>query len=337
MITRMPTFTIALPVHNGMPYIAAAIESLLHQTYHQFDIVVLENGSTDTTVSVIEAYHDPRIRIVPSQKFLGIEDNWKRILDIETPSEFLVLMCADDIVFPTFLEEIVTLIQSEPAATLYHTGAIFMDEQGRSRQPMQAGTYRENACEFLSRLHTFREDVCGSGFVMRFADFQRVGGYPSFKRLLFADFYCYYALTRLGYKICSPTPLVGFRQHTQGMTSQSVIHDFVIAAGQYREMLSRDVDVDTRLLDQFLHKLLLVQYRRYVFDRIKHRHRDFHPAFEEYQHRFLVAPYPTKAFAYDFPMRWYVRLAKMPIWAIRIIFYYGLLIVISIRKKRMAQ
>ena len=75
-------YTVFLPVKNGKNYIALCIESILSQTYKNFDLVILAGFSTDGTcawLKTIEA-RDSRIKVIFSDEELGIEANWKRIL-----------------------------------------------------------------------------------------------------------------------------------------------------------------------------------------------------------------------------------------------------------------
>lgn len=331
---KMIKFTFALPVHNGEPYIREAMDSLLAQSYPHFEIVVLENGSTDNTIEIIQSYADSRIRMISSDTLLSIEENWARILDIEEPNEYLVLMCADDILYPDFLSEIAKLIIAEPDATLYHSHGEFIDTENQLIRLAKKANYIESADEYITALHTFSEDAFGTGYVMRYADFQRVEGFPKFRRLLFADFYCYYSLTKLGYKVCVQSQLVSFRRNTKGVTSESVLDDFIIASQQYREVLVQDPNFNSEvLLDDFLQRFLLSQYRRYLFNLIKNKQNLNIESFQENKLRFLSEQYPNKVFDYDYPINWYVYLAENPIWVVRIIIFYGTLVGIYIRKR----
>jgi len=96
-----PEFTIVIPVRNGENYIGAAISSILSQSYPHFNILVLENGSTDKTVEIVSKIADDRIRIVPAASPLEMEANWRRILDLDL-AEYLTILGHDDICTPNF-------------------------------------------------------------------------------------------------------------------------------------------------------------------------------------------------------------------------------------------
>jgi len=82
-------FSIILPVRNGGDYVKECIHSLLNQTYTLYDIIVLDNCSTDGTVEWIESLYDPRIKIIRSDRSLSIEENWGRIKDVSKMNSLL--------------------------------------------------------------------------------------------------------------------------------------------------------------------------------------------------------------------------------------------------------
>ena len=76
----MSRFSVILPVRNGGNYIKVCVASILAQTYPEFNLVILENCSTDGTPEWLTTLTDPRISVIPAEKPLSIEDNWARIL-----------------------------------------------------------------------------------------------------------------------------------------------------------------------------------------------------------------------------------------------------------------
>jgi glycosyltransferase involved in cell wall biosynthesis len=75
-------FLIFLPVRNGGRYIHSTIASILSQTVGDWLLYVLENCSSDDTLTIVESFNDPRIRVIPARTDLSIEQNWGRIADV---------------------------------------------------------------------------------------------------------------------------------------------------------------------------------------------------------------------------------------------------------------
>jgi glycosyltransferase involved in cell wall biosynthesis len=324
-----------LPVHNGEPYLPATLDSLERQTYRHFELLALENASSDNTLAILQKMQGFPIRIESSPHLLTIEENWARIICTPIATEFIVLLCADDLLQPNFLATINDLIKAHPDATLYHTLGLLINQKGVITRYTRPVPTQEQATDYLGQLHSFREDAFGSGYAMRYQDFCKVGGYPTFKRLLFADFYCYYALTALGYKVCASEYLVAFRQHPKGMTSRSSLNDFEEAAQQYRAALLTHAlpHPQVVLLEQFLETFLLVCYRSYLFALIKQPNPRDMEQFEAFRDRFYTPNPAAKAYRYDFPLRWYIALAQQSSRWWRQVLYSILLLLIILRKQ----
>ena len=111
-------FSIVLPVHNGIAHIKECVNSVLNQTYENFDLIVLENHSTDGTREFLETISDKRIKIFVAESFLPMEDNWMRINNIPK-NEFFTIIGHDDVYDNNYLEVMNNLISNNPNASLY--------------------------------------------------------------------------------------------------------------------------------------------------------------------------------------------------------------------------
>ena len=74
----MKRLTVLMPVYNVAPYVADAIESVLSQSYSDFDLLVLDDCSTDNTVDIVNSFKDSRIRLVRNEVNLGLAENLTR-------------------------------------------------------------------------------------------------------------------------------------------------------------------------------------------------------------------------------------------------------------------
>lgn len=109
----MAKVTILMPTYNVAPYVKEAIASVLRQTYRDFELLVIDDCSTDNTVSLVHSIDDPRIRIVQNEKNLGLAENLNRGLSHIT-TEYVARMDGDDIAEPFWLEREVTILDSHP-------------------------------------------------------------------------------------------------------------------------------------------------------------------------------------------------------------------------------
>ena len=106
-----PAITIVLPVHNGERYLREAIDSVLAQTYRDFELWVFNDGSTDGTVSIIDSYSDSRVRRFDNPKNLGLVATLNRAFAMVT-SPYIARMDDDDIWHENKLELQMALLES---------------------------------------------------------------------------------------------------------------------------------------------------------------------------------------------------------------------------------
>jgi glycosyltransferase involved in cell wall biosynthesis len=209
----MSRYSIILPVRNGGEYVKLCVNSILAQTLQDFNLIVLDNCSTDGTSEWISSLDDERIRLITADKPLTIEESWERILHIEK-NEFITLTGHDDVLANNYLQTMQQLIAEHPNASLYQTHFNYIDSNGsniRSCKPMAA---REDGAAFLNQFLTSSVDIMGTGFMMRSADYDALGGIPTkYPNLLFADMELWLRLTIKGYKATSPHYCFNYRIH----------------------------------------------------------------------------------------------------------------------------
>lgn len=109
-MNTMPLVSVLMPAFNSELYIAEAIESILNQTYSNFELIIFDDGSTDNTRAVIENYSDSRIVKVLSDKNYGVVRARNEMIDL-AKGQYIALMDADDIAEPTRFEKQVKSIE----------------------------------------------------------------------------------------------------------------------------------------------------------------------------------------------------------------------------------
>lgn len=109
----MAKVTVLMPTYNVAPYVREAIDSVMQQTYTDFELLVIDDCSTDDTVSVVHSIDDPRIHIIQNEKNVGLAENLNRGLSHIT-TEYVARMDGDDIAEPFWLEKEVAVLDSHP-------------------------------------------------------------------------------------------------------------------------------------------------------------------------------------------------------------------------------
>jgi glycosyltransferase involved in cell wall biosynthesis len=122
MITNTtPLVSIVTPVYNGEKYLPECIQSVLDQTYQNWEYIIVNNCSSDRTPEIVRnfARQDPRIKVYTNPKLLPIMQNWNYAMrQISVDSQYCKVVHADDGLFPRCIEEMVKVAQKHPSAGL---------------------------------------------------------------------------------------------------------------------------------------------------------------------------------------------------------------------------
>lgn len=134
-VEARPRVTVGLPVFNGEAYLVEAIESVLGQTFTDFELIISDNGSTDGTAAICHAYaaRDPRVRYVRSPRNRGAAWNYNRLVEL-AQGDYFRWLAADDALAPTLLEKSVFILDSYPRVVLAFTWTQDIDAAGRPLQ-----------------------------------------------------------------------------------------------------------------------------------------------------------------------------------------------------------
>lgn len=134
-----------MPAFNRERYLRSAMESVLCQTFEDFELLIIDDGSTDQTVAIVESFEDPRIRLMRNETNLGIPRT--RNLGIDNArGELLAWMDSDDVAYPQRLERQVAFLDAHPECALVGAWARWIDEDGTPmrvrRRPTGSDTIR---------------------------------------------------------------------------------------------------------------------------------------------------------------------------------------------------
>lgn len=127
---KEPEVTVLMAVYNDGKYIKKAVQSILDQTFKNFEFLIIDDGSTDDSIEIIKTFNDPRIRLVSNKENIGLTRTLNRGLSLAR-SPYIARMDADDISSPTRLQEQVDFFKKNPSYGLVGTSYRYIDEEGR--------------------------------------------------------------------------------------------------------------------------------------------------------------------------------------------------------------
>lgn len=174
-------FSILIPAYKAQ-YLAECIDSILAQTYSNFELVIVNDASPQNLDEIVGRYHDDRIRYFKNEKNSGalhVVDNWNKCLSY-AKGDYVICMGDDDKLLPNCLEEYVRLIEKYPDLNLYHALTEIIDEHSQFMHMQEMRPEREGLFSMIyGRLFGARMQYIGDWMIR--TDFLRsIGGYVDY-------------------------------------------------------------------------------------------------------------------------------------------------------------
>jgi glycosyltransferase involved in cell wall biosynthesis len=126
-----PLVSVLIPSYNYAQYLPAAIESVLRQTYRNFELVIVDNASTDDSLAIARSYaeQDERIRVHANEQNIGLLGNFRRAWEL-SQGDYVITLCADDALLPDHLGRAISYYETHPNVDLFHTSYLLMGDDG---------------------------------------------------------------------------------------------------------------------------------------------------------------------------------------------------------------
>lgn len=206
------TVTVLMAVRNGLPYVEEAVESVLRQTFQDFELVIVEDASTDGTRERLRAFTDPRIRLVCNDSQQGQTRSLNRGLEF-AKSRYVARIDADDICLPQRLETQVRFLDENPKIAVVGSRWIGLSPSGK---PLGTrGNALSDDGSFLGRLLRGDCPLYHTTVMFRKEAMEQAGGYDAaFKIGQDYDLWARMAVRGLR-AVVLETPLVFYRFHAR--------------------------------------------------------------------------------------------------------------------------
>ncbi|MBF5042768.1 glycosyltransferase family 2 protein [Aggregicoccus sp. 17bor-14] len=212
----MPQLTIGLPVFNAMPYLAETVRSLLGQSFRDFELLAIDDGSTDGSGEFLSKIEDPRIRLI-RQPNRGLTGTLNRMLE-EARTPWLVRHDADDVAYPQRLQRIMEAITSRPDSGMFYSPA---DYTGAGRSLGTFRTSRGSPAQLtLATRAGYLLAICHPTVTLNVKKTVALGGYRFDLHIEDIDLWWRMALRHEITLI--PEPTVGFRLNTGSVSSSNL-------------------------------------------------------------------------------------------------------------------
>jgi glycosyltransferase involved in cell wall biosynthesis len=213
---RSPRVSVVLPVYNGEPFLADAVNSVLEQTYRDFELIAIDGGSVDASGGILDrfAVTDSRMTVLHQPNTVMLAD-LNRGLELAR-GEFVARMDADDVAHPERFARQVAFLDAHPDIAVVGCAVTLIDESGERIRDVEYPLTPAAAAAFLEK----GSPLAHPSVMMRRAAVLAVGAYrPAFR---YAEDYDLWVRIAERYQIANlPDRLLFYRQH---QTKQSFIH-----------------------------------------------------------------------------------------------------------------
>ena len=145
-----------MPVYNSELYIREAVDSILNQTFTDFEFIIIDDASTDQSVEIIQSYSDPRIQLIVKPKNTGYTNSLNYGLTI-AKGEYIARMDSDDISLPERFEKQIAFLDTHPDVVLCGTQFQFIGSNRISKQPI---SYEELKVRLISASCIAHPTIC---------------------------------------------------------------------------------------------------------------------------------------------------------------------------------
>ena len=247
-----PMISVCIPTYNYGHFLPETIQSVLSQTYKNFELIIVDNCSMDDTSDIVARFQkeDPRIMYRRNGTNLGMAENWNRCLEYAT-GEYIKILCADDLLEPTCLEACLNALECHPEVALVAGMRILTDAYLRETGTLSySNVLRQVTGEGINRMCFFEGNVIGEPTAVIFRKRDAGRGFKAeYKQLV--DMEMWMHILEKGDFLFLPIPVCRFRQHAEQGTKNS-IRSFAVVDDLLR--LYRDYIHKEYLGDTFINR-----------------------------------------------------------------------------------
>lgn len=265
--------TVLLPVYNGEKYIVESINSILGQSFAQFELLIIDDGSQDKSAEIINSYSDQRIRFLQNTKNIGLINTLNRGID-SARGKYIARMDADDICHPERLFMQVKVLEEQPEIDLVASIINLIDAAGQIKGAWRADRECLNFKELLQCL-PFENCIAHPSVMIR-ADVLKRFRYSLCSKDA-EDYELWLRMASVGHKFYKiNTPLLFYRIHHQSVSNTSNLRRYCLKDIKAKSYFLRNLFLfkklpntfDKRVAAQFFRDIWSLA-RRFVIDYAK--------------------------------------------------------------------
>ena len=215
MMTSVPLVSVILPAFNASKYIAESIDSVLAQSFRDFELLVIDNGSVDSTVEIVGRFRDKRLRLLRHKSNRGLSNSLNHGI-LMAKGVWLARVDADDVCLAERFEKQLAFLEKNKEVVAIGTAMIQIDDRGRR---LSTVIFAEDHQEIVGGLVFGKKagQLAHSSVMVSRRVVEEVGGYPTYFSTT-EDLPLWLRLTFKGRLANLPDPLILYRVHQSSMS-----------------------------------------------------------------------------------------------------------------------
>ncbi len=177
-----PLLSVCIPTYNGARYVAETISSVLDQSFADFELILVDDCSSDSTKEILKSFDDERIKYFENHERLGLVENWNRCIELAS-GEYICIFHHDDLMLQQNLEQKMGILSNNPKVGFVYSDVMIIDGRGNI---LYENWYFKTDCaedcivsglDFFEHLLIGSNIVCCPGVVARKECYEKVGSF----------------------------------------------------------------------------------------------------------------------------------------------------------------
>lgn len=234
-----PKISVILAVYNGQRYLSDAIDSILSQTFSDFELIVINDGSRDKTQHIIDSYKDSRIVVIKNERNEGVATSRNKGIALSRGS-YIAIQDADDKSFPERFSKQVKILDENPSVGAAGSSFIFCDMA--ERESYVALVSCDN--KIIQERLTLEFNLCHCTLLFRAELLKNLGGYRK-ELFLSEDYDLVLRVAEISQIMNIPDVLYAYRLHQDSSSvrrrcEQRIMNDLVLELSRERRLYGKD-------------------------------------------------------------------------------------------------
>lgn len=260
-----PKVTVLMPVYNGEKYLRESMESILSQTFEDFELLVIDDGSTDSSREIVSSYGDARIKLVENGDNLGVVESLNRGVQLAR-GKYIARMDCDDISFPERLDYQVKEFERNKGLGVCGSWTLEFQEDGRSYLKVYETENDKVKSEII-----FNSPIAHSSAMFRRSLVEKLGVLYRSSLKDAEDYDLWVRASKVTGMSNIPRALLRYRIHTGQVSSKSSLSQ-VASADAVRKGLLSEMGLSPTEREHSIHRLLchmdLIGFRKDMFQEV---------------------------------------------------------------------